>query len=204
MKPLVQGMVDIGAIVFNFARVKRVTLADDGKTLESDTDHTVMLSIAACALAEQMYPDLDRGMIAQYAIVHDLVEAYAGDTDTFGITDEGRKAKEEREHQAYLRIKREFEHVFPWIPETISAYESLDTKEARFVKTVDKCMSKITHILNAGVYFKERDMSAETIRHDYRLMADRARISYGKEFPELLTLMDDMIDQAIESTYGNI
>jgi hypothetical protein len=45
---------------------------------ESDTDHTVMLALIACALAPIVDARLDVGLVAQYALVHDLVEAYAG------------------------------------------------------------------------------------------------------------------------------
>lgn len=153
MTPNAQGLVDAGKLILTFAKVNRVTLHEDGKRLESDTDHTVMVSVCACALAERLYKDLDLGKVSQFATVHDLVEAYAHDTDSFGITDEQRVAKEKREHDAYLRIRKEFDNIFPWIGETIESYEKLDTKEARFVKTVDKAMSKITHILNGGAIF---------------------------------------------------
>jgi 5'-deoxynucleotidase YfbR-like HD superfamily hydrolase len=104
-----QGLVDVGRMVLEFARVNRATFHEDGTTPESDTDHTVMVSVCACALAEKLYPDsLDLGLIAQYAIVHDLVEAYAKDTDSFGIGADAKKEKDAREHDAFLRIEREF------------------------------------------------------------------------------------------------
>jgi 5'-deoxynucleotidase YfbR-like HD superfamily hydrolase len=197
------GLIDIGKLVLQFARVNRVTLHEDGVTPESDTDHTVMLSVCACALARKLYPDsLDLGLVAQFAIVHDLVEAYAMDTDSFGLNGEGKKAKDAREHEAYLRIEQEFKEVFPWLPEMIAKYERLDTKEARFVKTVDKLMSKITHILNGGAYFKSKGMDAETMWNNYLTMMKAAEEKYGAEFPEVLTLMDELIREARKVTYG--
>lgn len=201
MTPNAQGLVDIGKLVFNFARVNRVTYHDDGKRLESDTDHTVMLSVCSCAVASKLYPDLDLGKVAQFAIVHDLVEAYAGDTDSFGITDEGRAAKEAREHESYLKIKSEFENLFSWIPEIIASYELLDTKEARFVKTVDKAMSKISHILNDGQYFKNRGLSQEDFMRDYTTLVRNAEQKYGTEFPEFILLMEELMEEARKKTY---
>lgn len=197
-----QGLVDIGKLVLMFAKVNRVTSHEDGKTPESDTDHTVMLSVCACALGKKLYPDLDLGKVAQYAIVHDLVEAYAMDTDSFGLSEEGKKAKDAREHEAFLRIEREFNDVFPWLPDMIEVYERLDTREARFVKTVDKCMSKITHILNDGAYFKSRGMDAETMWNNYQMTVRAAEEKYGREFPEVLALMDELITEARRKTYG--
>lgn len=198
-----QGLIDIGKLVFAFAKVKRATYHEDGITLESDTDHTVMLSICACSFAQKMYPDLDLGKIAQFAVVHDLVEAYAGDTDSFGLTQEGRDAKEKREHASLLKIQSQFDKVFPWIGETIVAYEALDTKEARFVKTVDKAMSKITHVLNRGQYFKKRGLSEQDFIRDYNEVMRTAEQKYGAEFPEFISIMEELMEEARKKTYEN-
>ena len=196
------GLVKIGKLVFDFARVHRVTYHDDGITPESDTDHTVMLSIIACALADTFYKDeLDIGLIAQYAVVHDLVEAYAGDTDTFGIGDMARKEKEHREERALHMIEDQFQAVYPWLPKIIGEYESLHKKEARFVKTVDKMMSKITHILNKGVYFKKKRINEEQMLDNYQKMFDKMEGSYAKEFPLLLSLTKELINEARIKTY---
>lgn len=201
MKELTQGVVDIGALVLAFAKVNRATFHEDGTRPESDTDHTVMLSVCACALASKLYSDLDLGKIAQFAIVHDLVETYAGDTDSFGINEESKLAKEAREHTAYLRIEQEFKGIFPWIPDTIARYESLDTKEARFVKTVDKAMSKITHIVNNGQYFKNRGLSESEFIRDYTTVTKTAEQKYGAEFPEMINLLEDLMEEARKKTY---
>ncbi len=196
------GLVKIGKLVFDFARVHRVTYHDDGITPESDTDHTVMLSVIACALADTFYKDeLDIGLVAQYAVVHDLVEAYAGDTDTFGIIDTARKEKEHREERALHMIEDQFQQVYPWLPKIIGEYESLQKKEARFVKTVDKMMSKITHILNNGIYFKKKRISEEHMLANYKKMFERMEGSYGKEFPLLLSITKELINEARIKTY---
>ncbi len=97
MNDTTQGLIDIGKLILTFAKVNRVTLHEDGVTQESDTDHTVMLSVSACALASKLYPELNLGKIAQFAIVHDLVEVYALDTNTINITDSEREEKKDRE-----------------------------------------------------------------------------------------------------------
>ncbi|HEU4677440.1 MAG TPA: HD domain-containing protein [Candidatus Paceibacterota bacterium] len=198
-----KGIVDIGRLILAFAKVNRATTMEDGVTPESDTDHTVMLSVVASAFAKKLYPDsLDVGRVAEFAIVHDLVEAYACDTDSFGISAEAKRAKDEREREAYLRIEREFRDTFPWIPETIAAYERLDSREARFVKTADKLLSKVTHILNGGAYFKSRGMDEETMWNNYQQMVRAAEEKYGAEFPEVLALMDELIREAKRIAYG--
>ena len=199
-----EGLVDIGRLVLKFARVDRVTFHEDGVTPESDTDHTVMVAVCACVLAEKFYKDkLDLGLVSQFAIVHDLVEAYADDTDTFGLSEEQKTGKNKREHEAFIQIQKEFQDIYPWLPETIELYESLDTIEARFVKTVDKVMTKITHILNDGAYFKGKGLSREQMWEDYQSVTRAAEVKYGAEFPELMELIDEMILETRVRTYGS-
>lgn len=202
MTPHAQGLVDIGELVLRFAKVNRVTYHEDGVTEESDTDHTVMLSVCACALAERLYKDvLDLGLVAQFAIVHDLVEVYVGDTDSFGLSQAGREAKESREHGSLLLIHDKFNTVYPWIGDMIERYEALDTKEARFVKTIDKAMPKITHILNGGAYFKKRGLTEEEMWRDYETIVVTAEEKYGAEFKEVTEMMRELMVTVREKSY---
>ena len=202
MEENIQGLVDIGKMILSFARVDRVTLHEDGETLESDTDHTVMVAVCACALASKLYPHLDLGKISQYAVIHDLVEVYAGDTNTFNISDEDRHKKEERERLAFTRITLEFSGTYPWIPETIEKYESLVSDEAQFVKAVDKLMTKLTHRINKGAYLRSKKISKEeTVRH----YGDQTKVieeKYGKKFPELIVILKKLTNDILTETYG--
>lgn len=202
MNPNTQGLVDIGELILRFAKVNRVTFHEDGVTKESDTDHTTMLSVCACAVAQKLYPNtLDLGLVAQFAVVHDLVEAYAGDTDSFGIDEKGKIDKDERERESLVLIKGKFDDVYPWISEMIERYESLDTKEARFVKTLDKAMPKITHMLNAGEYFKKRGLTEEEMWRDYTTVVVTAEEKYGAEFKEVTEMMRELMGLIRDKAY---
>lgn len=203
MKSHTQGLIDIGKLVFTFAKVNRVTLHEDGVRQESDTDHTVMLSICACSLAQKLYPKLDLGRIAQFAVIHDLVEVYAGDTNTFNISEQGRREKEEREHVAFERIQKEFSETYPWIATTIEEYESLVSNEAQFVKMVDKVMTKLTHRINQGAYLrKEGKTKEETIMH-YSNQTKVIEDAYGVKFPQVIEILKQLTDDIIKETYDN-
>jgi putative hydrolase of HD superfamily len=142
-------VIRLGKLVLEFARVDRATAMEDGVTPESDTDHTVMLGVIACAFAAKHEPAMDLGKIAQFAFVHDLVEVYAGDTNTFGMSAHLKQGdKEERERAALNRIKKEFDQTLPWVSSTIEEYDSLDSREARYIRTLDKILPKITNVLN--------------------------------------------------------
>src|SRR5689334_1200740 len=80
---------------------------------ENDAEHSWSVALVACTLAPHVDPSLDVGKVSQFAIVHDLAEVYAGDTNVFGSEDNHR-TKEERERDAIKKIEREFAHL-PWL-----------------------------------------------------------------------------------------
>ena len=66
--------LSLAKLLLQFGRTNRITYHEDGVTPESDTDHTVMLGVMACAFAARYAPHLNNGKIAQFAFIHDLVE----------------------------------------------------------------------------------------------------------------------------------
>ncbi len=187
----VEDMVELGQLVLKFSRIDRATLHEDGLRPETDSDHTVMLGILACAVANKIRPDLDLGLVAQFALVHDLVEVYAGDTVTIGISENEKHEKIKREKVALSRISEEFSTKFPWLVETLKTYESLGTIEARFVKGLDKLMPKITHILNNGKYIREIGMTKAGLLKAYRQQVEDME-KYSSDLPEIMQLREDM------------
>lgn len=131
-------------LALQFGRVQRATRHPDGVRPETDTDHTVMLAIVACEIAPA---GLSRSKIAEFAVVHDLVEAYAGDTQTLNIDAAGRVTKDARERAALARLRIEF-GASSWIVFMIEEYERQASPEARYVKLLDKVLPKLTHLAN--------------------------------------------------------
>lgn len=192
MRATTSAVVDLGAMSLAFGRVDRITFHEDGETPESDTDHTVMLGLIACAFAAK-HLDLNVGRIAQYALVHDLVEVYAGDTPTLRVlSDDDKRAKAAREEAAYLRIAEEFALRLPWLATTIADYELRRTPEARYVKAMDKLLPKITHILNGCQTVRAQGMDADALAERYRLQLDEL-LTYAADFPPLFDLRAELV-----------
>lgn len=186
----VEALIRLGELSLAFARVNRITCHPDGVTPESDADHTVMLGLVACAFAERFAPELDRGRIAEFSLVHDLVEVYAGDTATARIlSDEDHRVKEEREREALARIRSEFDGELPWLGATIEAYERRDTPEARFVKVMDKTLPKIANLLNKGATFKPQGHDRESGQAFLDHQRENLEKSYGADQPEAMALL---------------
>ncbi len=188
-----QGLVDLGKLILSFAKINRVTMHEDGVRYESDTDHTVMLSVCACALASKLYPGrLDIGLVAQFALVHDIVETYAYDTNSINLDKEGKREKDKREAESLARITADFENVYPWLPQTIVLYESKSTPESRFVTLLDKMMTRITNIHNKGKALRILGTSREDITKHFENQYTHFHDLYGNEFPELFTVTREL------------
>lgn len=205
-RAVTNAVVNLGSLALDFGRVDRITYHPDGETPESDTDHTVMLGLIACAVASRHFPHLDVGLVAQYALVHDLVEVYAGDTPTLRIpSPEDRAAKRRRERQAYERIETEFVTTLPWVPNLIDSYERRETPEARFIKVLDKFLPKVNHLLNNAETIRQQGMSVEQLRE--RLTVQRTElVRYADDFADLFriwdVLVEDVLAQLADSTQG--
>ena len=188
-------VIELAQLCLRFGRVNRATSHEDGHRPETDTDHTVMLSVIACAFAASYEPDLNLGKIAQFALVHDLVEAYAGDTNTLvarigSSTEESSKAA--RESAALATITEGFAEIFPWLHQTIEEYERLACRESRFVKTLDKIMPKITHILNTGAMLARYGVDADNLDAINGKQAIKMLATYARDQTTAMALYADI------------
>lgn len=165
----------LARISLAFGRVERVTRHEDGVRPETDTDHTVMLGLVACELAPA---HLDRAKVAAFALVHDLAEVYAGDTQTLTIAPEAMAAKRAREDAARARLAGEL-GAGSWLAEILATYERQEDPEARFVRLVDKVLPKLTHAFNGCAAAQ-----ALTDRAGFDEAHARQFQKYREEYPE--------------------
>jgi putative hydrolase of HD superfamily len=186
---VVPALFDLAALSLQFGRTNRVTYHEDGVTPESDTDHTVMLGLCACAFAKRFAPRLDLGLVAQFAFVHDLAEALCGDTNTLRIDRAGREEKERREEVARQEIRERFSRDLPWVCETLDRYERLEDPEARFVKVLDKVLPKITHALNKGAALREHGVDLSGLAKVNGSQREAITRTYGADQREAVALL---------------
>lgn len=192
-------ILELASLILDFGKVDRKTSHQDGVYPESDTDHTVMLGILAPSIAERLYPDLDRGLLVQFALIHDLVEVHTGDTPTLiGVSDAFFADKEARESDSLKRIEEIFGSAFPWVHTTIERYERLDTKEARFIKTLDKILPKLTVILNQGVGLKRHGrITKDEVEKTFAIQKKKLE-GIAHDMPELLELWQHFMDEELK------
>jgi len=172
----------LSRISLAFGRVNRTTFHEDGERPETDTDHTVMLTLLALELAPG---SMNRGLIAQFATVHDLPEVYAGDTQTLIISADERTKKEKRELQARERLRKELGRD-SWICTLLEIYEKQELPEARFVRLLDKVLPKITHLNNRCIGAQRLGVTF----HEFRSAHIRQHEELTVQYPELTGLLD--------------
>lgn len=188
-------LLSIARLALDFGRVNRATWYPDGLRPESDTDHTVMLGLLALHVggrAVGLRLNLDK--LSTLALVHDLAEVYAGDTNTLGGLTEAQKAdKAAREAAAIERLRREIGGPIAW---ALQVYEAQSTPEARFLRYLDKITPKLTQAMNGCVQVRREGRSLGWLRERHRIQGEELRAAYP-EFAEVLgPLFDEAAAQA--------
>lgn len=178
-------------LVFPFHLVERdAMLPIKSRRYENDVEHSWSVALLACSLAPEIDKKLDIGQVAQFAIVHDLVEIFAGDTSPWH-EETVRASKEEREEKALQLIATQFS-AFPWIHQTIQDYESKASNEARYVWAVDKVIILLLRYLDKGKYYVDNGITKQLF--DERLTAHRkkahAHPTIGEYYEQLLALFE--------------
>ncbi len=155
---------------------------------ETDGEHAFMLAMVAVTVAEKMKLKLDRGKIAQYALIHDLVEAHAGDVSARS-SEEEQQVKVNREQEAFLVIKKRYAKKIPWIPKLIEAYEHHSDEEATFVYALDKQMGSYSWLSGNGEgWFDDyHEEDGSTYHRVLRRLRKKASV-----YPNLQPLFDEV------------
>lgn len=193
--------IDLGELALALGLTDRSSLHADGTTPESVTDHTVMLTLAACALADRYAPHLDQGLIAIRASVHDVVEVYAKDTSTLQLlSTQALVAKAARERAAFERIANQFGMMMPWLGRHIEAYEAQSDPESRWVKTCDKIIVKVTHILNGCAAPLRDGMTFAELANRYIVQGEElfGKGGYAADFPDLAEIYYELVNRELD------
>jgi len=179
--------LSLGRVALDFADVKRVPRKADGER-ESDVEHSFMLGLIAPELIEKLELGLDKGLVAQFANVHDLIELRTGDVNTFSISAEDYKKKAEAEA---LALEELINDLPPYTAQLLERYESQAEPEARFVKAVDKFLPFIVDMHGEGIRIMMEDhniLSGEAYLAACEGIQKSFEDRFGDEFPELAVI----------------
>lgn len=189
VKPDIHRLIELQKLLLAFSEIDRSIHRKHFKDLrlENDTEHSYNLAIMAWFLC-QWFPHLNRDLVMRYALVHDLVEVYAGDTFIFDSPDK-LASKQRREAKALKQLEQEWQD-FPDMTKHMHDYEHKRTPEAKFVYALDKIMPVMVVYIHDGYNWKQDDISAKML-HD-------TKVSQVALSPEIKPYFDQLHDLLLE------
>ncbi len=171
--------INLADVAMRFAAIDRIPRYS-AETRENDAEHSFMLGLVAQEVATAYFPELDSGLVARFALVHDLVELEVGDVATFAITASELRDKRVAE---YTALEALCERLPKHTALLLRAYEEQDIPEARFVRFVDKMMPVLVDILGHGCQVMHEDYA--TFTHEQLSEAqDALKTRFEQMFPE--------------------
>lgn len=153
-------LIDFIQFTHEFREVIRIARSPFGKRFENDSEHSYQLAMVAWFLIDRDKLKLNREKCLMYALSHDLVEIYAG--DTYIYDKKNSLTKHQREEEALQKIKKRFSS-FPTLTNTIEKYEQKKDKESKFIYALDKIMPPIQIYLEKGKLWNEKKVTLEKI-----------------------------------------
>ena len=165
-------------LVLPFYQLERdLPLPIDNHRNETDAEHSWSLALLACALAPHIDPKLDIGQVCQFAIVHDLVEVYAGDVSVWAANEQ-HQAKKANEAKALKKLEQSFAK-FPWVIETVRRYEAKDSDEAQFVNSIDKFAALLVLYKDKGFYYHRGKITKARFEKQFAPHRKKAHVHAG-------------------------
>jgi putative hydrolase of HD superfamily len=144
--------------------IDRSILLNDGQKLENNAEHSWHISLMVWLFSSFFEHKINLEKAIKMALIHDLVEIYAG--DIFAYDFEARKEKPQKEVLAAQRLfkllpKKQKEELFSLWTE----YEERKTPEAKLVHSMDKLQPIIQNSLAQGEIAKKFKVSESMIRN---------------------------------------
>ena len=148
--------------------VYRQTLITDKSREETSAEHSWHFALIAMTLFEYcQIPGVDLDRVIKMALVHDLVELYAGDTPAFADTTPEDKSSKEQEAADIL---------FAMLPKAQAAeyralweeFEEMATPDAKYAAAVDRFGPLLSNYLTDGHSWVKFNVTADMV---YRRMA---------------------------------
>lgn len=170
-----------------FKTCERTCRTTDTTRAESDAEHSWHLATFLLLLEDEL-TGVDFAKVLKLALIHDLPEIYAGDTNPYRGD---LKNKEENEKEAANKLF----NILPSTPrlkfkQLFEEYLNQTTVEARFVKSADKLMPLIQNLCTNNEYSSYRKLQV-----DYQEAKDYLD-QYFQVDDILKTLYESLLEEA--------
>jgi putative hydrolase of HD superfamily len=182
---MIERLLQFTEILNELRLVERVVRVNGSERWENDVEHSYHLAMLAWYICESENLPLDREKVFHYALAHDLVEVYAGDTYLYTEDTALLESKVDREREAAERLQKEFPEL-PELHAAIKGYVTKEDSESRFVYALDKIEPVLKMYLDNGRTWKEKGISFERM---YESKKDKVALS-----PEIKKYFDEFIE----------
>lgn len=169
-----------------FSTVERAVHIKDSAHVENDSEHSYQLAVTAMYLISTNKLKLNMEKTLKYALIHDLVEIYAGDPHAI-INPEKRKDKVVKERKALKKLRKEFPE-FTDLFHVLDEYNDLNLPEAKFIYSLDKLLPIINIYLNDGKSWNIDKINLAMIKKakNDKINVSKEVYSYYNEFIKIL------------------
>lgn len=153
-KPSINDLIKLYEnIFFPFYGIKRdMYIPAENERRENDAEHSWSLAVLALILANTVDPKLRLDKVLSYALIHDLVEIYAGDTSVWAPK-KLRETKETREKIATTKLRLNLLN-YPDFFDLIREYRDQQNDESKFIYALDKLHNSLTVFSGKETYFR--------------------------------------------------
>lgn len=140
----------------------RQTYLADGSRRENDAEHSWHMALMVLLMSEYSNEPIDVLHTMSMALVHDLVEIYAG--DTYAYDSEAHRTKKARETEAADRLfgmlpgdqAEKFRNLW-------NEYEECVTPEAKFTRVADRIQPLMLNDASKGKSWEEHGVKASMV-----------------------------------------
>ena len=165
--------------------IQRQTYLTDGSRKDNDAEHVWHMAVMTVLLSEYANEQIDVLKTVTMLLIHDIVEIDAG--DTYAYDTEGQKTQRAREEKAAARI-------FGILPEDQQTklrdlweeFESGDTPEARFARTMDRIQPLILNDASGGISWMEHGVHIDQLLERNRITPDGSKKLWEYAYQSML------------------
>lgn len=173
--------------------IYRQTILIDESRRETDAEHSWHFALMALVLSEYAADEhVDIHKVVRMALVHDLVEIYAG--DTYAYDDAGNSTKEKREKAAADKL-------FALLPDDQTnvyrqlwdEFEQAESAEAQYANAIDCVQPLINNYMTKGKTWNQNKATSDRV---YKRME---KVKAGA--PKIYEWVVDLIEDSIRKGY---
>lgn len=171
-------------------QVLRMNLLMDGTRRENDAEHSWHFALMAMLLSEYAAgrEDINLDRVLKMALIHDIVEVYAG--DTFAYDTAGNESKEAREREAADKL-------FGLLPDDQcialrslwEEFDAMDTPDSRYAAAIDRVQPFLCNTMTEGHTWKVGKVNRAQVYERMDMVRHGA--------PELWPFIEENIEDAV-------